>query len=113
VRSTWILPLASLLGSPDDDDADPLETVQGADDTRASEVPAEQAERSQVLASIEKGLERLPARQRQAFLLRYWEDLDVAAVAKIMGCSEGSVKTHCSRATRALSEMLGKQGLKP
>jgi RNA polymerase sigma-70 factor (ECF subfamily) len=113
VRSTWILPLASLLGSPDDDDADPLETVQGADDTRASEVPAEQAERSQVLASIEKGLERLPARQRQAFLLRYWEELDVAAVAKIMGCSEGSVKTHCSRATRALSEMLGKQGLKP
>jgi RNA polymerase sigma-70 factor (ECF subfamily) len=62
---------------------------------------------------IEKALVRLPARQRQAFLLRYWEELDVADVAKIMGCSEGSVKTHCSRATRALSEMLGKQGLEP
>ena len=113
VRSTWTLPLASLFGNPDDDDTDPLEIVQGADDTRAAEAPAEQAERSQVLAFIEEALGRLPVRQRQAFLLRYWEELDVAAVAKIMGCSEGSVKTHCSRATRALSEMLGKQGLKP
>jgi RNA polymerase sigma-70 factor (ECF subfamily) len=68
-------------------------------------------ERSQVLALIEKALERLPLRQRQAFLLRYWEELDVAAAAKIMGCSEGSVKTHCSRATFALAGMLRKQGL--
>lgn len=113
VRSTWTLPLASLFGGADDDDADPLDIVQGVDDRRTSEVPSEQAERSQLLGFIEKALERLPARQRQAFLLRYWEELDVADVAKIMGCSEGSVKTHCSRATRALSELLGKQGLEP
>jgi RNA polymerase sigma-70 factor (ECF subfamily) len=113
VRSTWTLPLASLFGRTDEDDADPLDTLQGADDKRTSEVPSEQAERSQLVAFIEKALGRLPARQRQAFLLRYWEELDVADVAKIMGCSEGSVKTHCSRATRALSEMLGKQGLEP
>ena len=113
VRATWTLPLATLFGGADDDDTDPLDTVQGADDTRASELPSEQAERAQVVAFIEIALKRLPARQRQAFLLRYWEELDVADVAKIMGCSEGSVKTHCSRATRALSEMLGNQGLKP
>lgn len=112
VRALWTSPLSSLFGSGADEDADPLESLEVADDSRFSEPPSEQAERSQVLAFIEKALERLPARQRQAFLLRYWEELDVAAVASIMGCSEGSVKTHCSRATHALSVMLGKQGIK-
>jgi RNA polymerase sigma-70 factor (ECF subfamily) len=56
-------------------------------------------------------LEKLPARQRQAFVLRYWEEMDVAEAAKVMGCSEGSVKTHCSRATHALAVTLKKQGI--
>jgi RNA polymerase sigma-70 factor (ECF subfamily) len=112
VRSIWTLPVSSLLGGDADEDADPLETLEVADESRFSEPPAEQVERAQVLALIEKALERLPARQRQAFLLRYWEELDVTAAAKIMGCSEGSVKTHCSRATHALAVILAKQGIK-
>ena len=76
------------------------------------EPPPDQLARSQVLALIEKALEKLPQRQRQAFLLRYWEEMDVAEAAKIMGCSEGSVKTHCSRATHALAAVLEKQGIK-
>jgi RNA polymerase sigma-70 factor (ECF subfamily) len=112
VRSIWTLPVSSLLGGDADEDADPLETLEVADESRFSEPPAEQVERAQVLALIEKALERLPARQRQAFLLRYWEELDVTAAAKIMGCSEGSVKTHCSRASHALAVMLAKQGIK-
>jgi len=112
VRSVWTLPVSSLLGGDPDEDADPLETLEVADESRFSEPPAEQAERAQVLAFIEKALERLPARQRQAFLLRYWEELDVTAAAKIMGCSEGSVKTHCSRASHALAVILAKQGIK-
>ena len=111
VRTMWTTPLSSLFGADADSDADPLETLEVPDESKFSEPPAEQMERSQVLALIEKALERLPGRQRQAFLLRYWEELDVAAVAEIMGCSEGSVKTHCSRATHALSIILGKQGI--
>ena len=112
VRSLWTLPVSSLFGAEAGDDADPLETLEVEDDSKFSEPPAEQLQRSQVLALIEKALEKLPARQRQAFLLRYWEEQDVAAAAKIMGCSEGSVKTHCSRATHALAVMLKKQGIK-
>ena len=112
VRSIWTMPVSSLLGADPEEDADPLETLEVADDSKFAELPADRAERSQVLAFIEKALERLPARQRQAFLLRYWEELDVTAAAKIMGCSEGSVKTHCSRASHALAVMLAKQGIK-
>ena len=112
VRAMWTVPVSSLFGADSDSDADPLETLEVADDSKFSEPPAVQLERAQVLALIEKALEKLPGRQREAFLLRYWEELDVAEAAKIMGCSEGSVKTHCSRATRALAMMLGKQGIK-
>jgi RNA polymerase sigma-70 factor (ECF subfamily) len=111
VRSIWTTPVSSLLGGDAEEDADPLETLEVADDSQFSQGPAEQMERGQVLGLIEKALEKLPARQRQAFLLRYWEELDVAQAAKVMGCSEGSVKTHCSRATHALAVMLKKQGI--
>lgn len=112
VRSMWTTPISSLFGGGDgEDDHDPLETLEVESDSKFSEPPAEQFERSQVLGFIEKALEKLPARQRQAFLLRYWEEMGVAEAAKIMGCSEGSVKTHCSRATHALAAMLKKQGI--
>ena len=52
-----------------------------------------------------------PDRQREAFILRYWEELDVSETAKVMGCSEGSVKTHCSRATHALAKVLRSKGI--
>ena len=112
VRSTWTTVL-SALGHKDerDDDYDPLETLQARTDTNVSSDPAANAEQSQVVRLIEQALARLPARQREAFLLRYWEELDVAETAAVMGCSEGSVKTHCSRAVHALAEMLKARGV--
>jgi RNA polymerase sigma-70 factor (ECF subfamily) len=68
-------------------------------------------EQSQILAAIEKEIEKLPARQREAFLLRYWEEMDIAETAAAMGCSEGSVKTHCSRATHTLAAVLKAKGI--
>lgn len=69
--------------------------------------PEEQAQSLQELSRIERAIARLPARQREAFLLRNVEDLDVSETAIAMGCTEGSVKTHYSRAVRALREQLG------
>ena len=113
VRSTWTT-LLSALGQKDDRDEeyDPLETLQAKSDSNAAADPALQLEQSQIIALIEQALSRLPARHREAFLLRYWEELDVAEAAAAMGCSEGSVKTHCSRAVHALAEMLAAKGLK-
>jgi len=112
VRSIWTTPLSSLFGADPAEETDPLETLDAEDDSQFAGSPADQMESAQVIGIIEKALESLPARQRQAFLLRYWEELDVAEAAKAMGCSEGSVKTHCSRATHALAIILKKQGIK-
>ena len=112
VRSLWTTLLSSLApGRDEDEDRDPLETLQEAGDSNREESPQEQLERSQVLEIIEQEIANLPARQREAFLMRYWEELDVAETAKAMGCSEGSVKTHCSRAAHALAEALRGRGI--
>jgi RNA polymerase sigma-70 factor, ECF subfamily len=112
VRSTWTT-LLSALGHRDDkdDDYDPLETLQGSTETNIPADPAANVEQAQTVRMIEQALSRLPTRQREAFLLRYWEELDVAETAAAMGCSEGSVKTHCSRAVHALAEMLKARGI--
>ncbi len=67
--------------------------------------------REHILNKIEELIKNLPARQREAFMLRYWEDLSVTETAQVMGCSEGSVKTHCSRATHALAIALNEIGI--
>src|ERR1700730_14763226 len=112
VRSTWTT-LLSAFGQKDDkdDDFDLLETLPARSDSNTAADPARQLEQSQIVAIIEQSLARLPARQRQAFLLRYWEELDVAEAAKAMGCSQGSVKAHCSRAVHALAVMLKAKGV--
>jgi RNA polymerase sigma-70 factor (ECF subfamily) len=111
VRSLWTTLLSSLAPGGPDEDADPLETLRPAGDSNPEETPAQRVERAQVLEIIEQELTRLPARQRQAFILRYWEELDVAETARAMGCSEGSVKTHCSRAAHALASALKARGI--
>lgn len=109
VRSTWTTLFSSFQPQDESEDYDFLETLE-TDAGRACG-PAEQLERAEVAKLIEQGLEMLPPRQRQAFLLRYWEELDVAETATAMGCSQGSVKTHCSRATHSIAEFLRTKGI--
>jgi RNA polymerase sigma-70 factor, ECF subfamily len=112
VRSLWTTLLSSLSpGRDEDEEQDPLDTYEPREGAELAPAPGAQLEQAQVLEIIEQELSRLPARQREAFLMRYWEELDVAQTARIMGCSEGSVKTHCSRATHALATALKARGI--
>ena len=111
VRSMWTTLMSSLIPQHDESDYDPLDTLQDKDNNSQADRPDDALEQSQLLALIEDELGKLPARQREAFLLRYWEDLDTAETAAAMGCSEGSVKTHCSRATHTLAAALKEKGV--
>ena len=95
----------------EDGEFDLLENLSPIADTREAESAEDTTRRAQILREIETEIAALPGRQREAFLLRYWEELDVAETASAMGCSEGSVKTHCSRAVQALSKALKAKGL--
>jgi len=110
VRSLWTTSISALAGG-EDDERDPLETLEVQSASSPQRSPSEQLGQAQTLEIIEKALQQLPQRQRQAFLLRYWEEMDVAEAAAVMGCSEGSVKTHCSRAAHALAALLKDKGI--
>ncbi|MDO8348099.1 MAG: RNA polymerase sigma factor [Rugosibacter sp.] len=110
VRSLWMTLFSSFVGS-DDEDTDPLDIISASSESAAFQSPQKQLEQAQVLTLLEREIEKLPARQREAFLLRYWEEMGITETASIMGCSEGSVKTHCSRATHTLAATLKAKGI--
>lgn len=89
-------------GTPEDG----YDPVAAAPDP-AGRTPEEQLDGHAAMASLEAALRDLPARQREAFMLRTFEGLDVAGTATAMGVSDGSVKTHYSRAVHALRDRLG------
>ena len=115
IRSLWTTLFSAF--TPNDqnknqEDFDILETLQIKPESDFAKEPDAQLERLQLIGLIEKAMEILPARQREAFILRYWEEMSLAETAIIMKCSEGSVKTHCSRAVRALATILKEKGVK-
>jgi RNA polymerase sigma-70 factor (ECF subfamily) len=113
VRNTWVTLFGGMgKRESEDGDFDILESYEAEEGSGAAESSADQVERMQTLTIIDAEVQKLPARQREAFLMRYWQDMDVAETAEAMGCSEGSVKTHCSRATHALADALKAKGLK-
>lgn len=111
VRGAVLQNLSDLEPADEGGDVDFLQTLRVADETLGTESAADAAERARTLAAIDAQVSELPARQREAFLLRYVEEFDVAETARLMGCSEGSVKTHCSRAVQALATALRARGI--
>jgi RNA polymerase sigma factor (sigma-70 family) len=91
------------LGGGHDDDGDELPVWEPAD---TGPDPLEKLHGEQSYADMAAAVKQLPRRQREAFMLRVLEGLDVAETAQAMGCSEGSVKTHLSRAMQHLREEL-------
>lgn len=113
VRNAVMQNMSDFEGADEDGDFDLLETLETMDGSLGAESAADTYGREQMLLLIEEEVAQLPGRQREAFLLRYWEELDVAETAAVMGCSEGSVKTHCSRAVHALAKSLQAKGIAP
>jgi RNA polymerase sigma-70 factor (ECF subfamily) len=113
VRNLWTTLLSSLQPEGDEGgtDRDPLDSMEIEGDSCSSESAAQLVERDQILRVIDAEVQKLPTRQREAFVMRYWQEMDVAETAIAMGCSEGSVKTHCSRATHALAVALKAKGI--
>ena len=112
VRSTWVTLVSALVpGRGDEEEGDPFETLPPGPKSNTEGQPEEHWERVQLIEIIDEEVAKLPRRQRQAFLLRYWDELDVADTARAMGCSEGSVKTHCSRAAHTLALALRARGV--
>jgi RNA polymerase sigma-70 factor (ECF subfamily) len=93
-------------GQPEQDEYDPLAEASSP----RSDEPDERNEAGDVMRALERALATLPARQREAFTLRNFEGLDVAQTAVAMSCTEGSVKTHYSRAVHRLRELLAEHG---
>ena len=115
IRSLWTTLFSAFTPndqSKNQEDFDILETLQVKQESNFAKEPDVQLERAQLIGLIEKAMEILPARQREAFMLRYWEEMSLAETAIIMKCSEGSVKTHCSRAVHALATILREKGVK-
>jgi RNA polymerase sigma-70 factor, ECF subfamily len=112
-RSALFSNMSDFESASEDGDFDLLETYASEDESLRVESAEKTMGRAQILQGIEAEIEALPARQREAFLMRYWEEMDVAETAAAMGCSEGSVKTHCSRAVQALSKALKAKGIQP
>ncbi|MBU1426717.1 MAG: RNA polymerase sigma factor [Gammaproteobacteria bacterium] len=111
VRSFWTTLFSSFTPRHEEEAFDPLDTLQDEGNNTQPARPDDALVQLQLVAAIEEALGKLPARQREAFLLRYWEEMDTAETAAAMGCSEGSVKTHCSRATHTLTVLLKEKGI--
>ena len=111
VRNALFSNMSDFESKDGDDSFDLLEMLESQDGALGALSAADEVSREQILRAIEAEVAQLPARQREAFLLRYWEELDVAETAAVMGCSQGSVKTHCSRAVHSLAKSLKAKGI--
>lgn len=94
-----------------EEDFDPLELIEIREEGQMPSDASTVLGKRQLLATLEQEISKLPHRQREAFLMRYWDEFSTSETALAMGCSEGSVKTHCSRAAHTLAAALKAKGI--
>ena len=112
VRDYWTPTFSEFDHSTEDEASfDILESLLARNPDNQTVSAEETVSREEMLNLIDELIKNLPDRQREAFLLHYWEDLSVTETAEAMGCSEGSVKTHCSRAAHSLAKALRDLGI--
>lgn len=112
IRSLWVSLFSSFTPNDQDKNHEDFDILETLPIKQESNDPHTQLEKTQLIQLIEEAIKKLPLRQREAFMLRYWEEMSLAETAIIMNCSEGSVKTHCSRATHTLATLLKAKGVK-
>jgi RNA polymerase sigma-70 factor (ECF subfamily) len=112
-RGQLFVNFADFKPSEDDSEWELLDYISTQETTDWAQSGETLLQSREMVGLIDAEIQNLPARQREAFLLRYWEELDVAETAAAMGCTEGSVKTHCSRALASLVKALKAKGIQP
>ncbi len=112
IRTLWTTLFSAFTPSGQDKNQEDFDILETLLIKQKSNEPDEQLEKAQLINLIEIAVKTLPARQREAFILRYWEEMSLAETAVIMKCTEGSVKTHCSRAVRTLAAILKEKGVR-
>lgn len=112
IRTLWTTLFSAFIPGDQDKNQEDFDILETLLIKQKSNEPDEQLEKAQLINLIEIAVKTLPARQREAFILRYWEEMSLAETAVIMKCSEGSVKTHCSRAVHTLAAILKEKGVR-
>ena len=112
IRTLWTTLFSAFTPNDQDKNQEDFDILETLLIKQESNQPDEQLEKAQLINLIEIAVKTLPARQREAFILRYWEEMSLAETAVIMKCSEGSVKTHCSRAVHTLATILKEKGVR-
>lgn len=112
IRTLWTTLFSAFTPGDQDKNQEDFDILETLLIKQKSNEPDEQLEKAQLINLIEIAVKTLPARQREAFILRYWEEMSLAETAIIMKCSEGSVKTHCSRAIHTLAAILKEKGVR-
>jgi RNA polymerase sigma-70 factor (ECF subfamily) len=112
IRTLWTTLFSAFTPGDQDKNQEDFDILETLLIKQKSNEPDEQLEKAQLINLIEIAVKTLPARQREAFILRYWEEMSLAETAVIMKCSEGSVKTHCSRAVHTLAAILKEKGVR-
>ena len=111
VKNSWMKNFSEFESQESDEATENLDGISKLISHHAQHDSFDSLHQSQTLKIIDEEIKKLTSRQREAFLLRYWDECDWAEIAEFMDCSQASAKTHCQRAIQALAKSLRSKGI--